>query len=168
MMSNKVSRRQFMSYTLMGTGGFMASAMLMPMIRFAIDPVLQESTGGDFIPTSQKVDDLTDTPVRVDFTIKDRKDAWYKSDVSNAAWVYKEGDTVIALSPVCKHLGCTVNWAGDEKHPDLFFCPCHAGRYTKDGNNVPGTPPTGPLDEFEVKVVDGFVYLGVTKPNTLV
>ena len=42
MMSKKVSRRQFMSYTLMGTGGFMASAMLMPMVRFAIDPVLQK------------------------------------------------------------------------------------------------------------------------------
>ena len=41
MMSKKVSRRQFLSYTLMGVGGFMASGMLMPMVRFAIDPVLQ-------------------------------------------------------------------------------------------------------------------------------
>ncbi len=152
----------------MGVGGFMASAMLMPMVRFAVDPVLQETGGGDFIPTPQKVDELTETPVRVDFTIKDRKDAWYKSDVSNTAWVYKEGDTIIALSPVCKHLGCTVNWGGDKKHPNQFFCPCHAGRYMKNGNNVKGTPPIGPLDEFEVKMVDGFVYLGETKPNTLV
>ncbi|WP_124070656.1 ubiquinol-cytochrome c reductase iron-sulfur subunit [Filibacter tadaridae] len=168
MMSNKVSRRQFMSYTLMGTGGFMASAMLMPMIRFAIDPVLQSSDGGDFIPTPQKVDELTETPVRVDFTIKDRKDAWYKSDVANTAWVYKDGDTVIALSPVCKHLGCTVNWSGDESHPNEYFCPCHGGRYKKNGENVPGTPPTGPLDEYEVKVEGGLVYLGKTIPNTLV
>ena len=167
-MSNKVSRRQFLSYTLMGTGGFMASAMLMPMVRFAIDPVLQSSEGGDYISTEYKVDDLTETPVRVDFTVKDRKDGWYKSDVSSTAWVYKSGDTVIALSPVCKHLGCTVNWAGDEKHPDQFFCPCHAGRYMKNGDNVKGTPPIGPLDEFDVKVEGGYVYLGVIKPNTLV
>ncbi len=167
-MSNKVSRRQFMSYTLMGVGGFMASGMLMPMVRFAIDPVLKSSDGGDFIPTSQKVEELTEVPVRVDFTIKDRQDAWYKSDVSNTAWVYKKGDEVIALSPVCKHLGCTVNWGGDTAHPDQFFCPCHAGRYEKDGNNVKGTPPLGPLDQFEVKIQDGFVYLGKTTPNTLV
>ena len=167
-MSKKVSRRQFMSYTLMGVGGFMASGMLMPMVRFAIDPVLQKKDEGDFIPTPQKFDELTEIPVRVDFTIKDRKDAWYKSDVSNTAWVYKEGDTVIALSPVCKHLGCTVNWAGDESHPDQYFCPCHAGRYMKNGENVKGTPPLGPLDEFDVKVEGGFVYLGKTKPNTLV
>ena len=75
-MSKKVTRRQFLSYALMGTGGFMASAMLMPMVRFAIDPVLQAGGEGDFIPTPQKVDDLSETPVRVDFTVKDRKDGW--------------------------------------------------------------------------------------------
>ncbi|MCZ2259453.1 QcrA and Rieske domain-containing protein [Sporosarcina sp. G11-34] len=168
MSKSRVSRRQFLSYTLMGTGGFMASAMLMPMVRFAIDPVLQQTSGGDFIPTKQKAADLTEIPVRVDYTVKDRKDGWYKSDVSNTAWVYKDGETIIALSPVCKHLGCTVNWAGDESHPSQFFCPCHQGRYEKNGDNVPGTPPIGPLDEYEHQIVDGFVYLGGTKPNTLV
>lgn len=167
-MGNKVSRRQFLSYTLMGTGGFMASAMLMPMVRFAIDPVLQASDGGDFVPTPQKAADVTETPIRVDFTIKDRKDAWYISDVSSTAWVYKEGDNIIALSPVCKHLGCTVNWEGDEKYKNEFFCPCHNGRYEKNGKNIPGSPPLGPLDEFEVTIVDGFIHLGKTIPNTLV
>src|SRR5690606_16707244 len=96
------------------------------------------SGGGDFIPTEHKAADLTEEPVRVDFTIKDRQDAWYKSDVSNTAWVYKEGDKIIALSPVCKHLGCTVNWGGDPAHANEFFCPCHAGRYLKNGENVKG------------------------------
>lgn len=168
MSKNRVSRRQFLSYTLMGTGGFMASAMLMPMVRFAIDPVLQKSSAGDLIHTEFKAADLTETPVRVDYTIKDREDGWYKSDVSNTAWVYKSGDTIIALSPVCKHLGCTVNWGGDKNHPDQFFCPCHQGRYLKNGDNVKGTPPIGPLDEYDVEVIDGYVYLGGTKKNTLV
>ena len=128
---------------------------------------MQKSGAGDYTPTPQKVDELTDTPVRVDYTIKDRKDGWYKSDVSYTAWVYREGDEIIALSPVCKHLGCTVNW-GSEGHPNEFFCPCHAGRYKKNGANIKGTPPIGPLDEYEVMVKDGFLYLGGTKPNTLV
>lgn len=167
-MSSKVSRRQFLSYTLMGTGGFMASAMLMPMVRFAIDPVLQPSTDGDLIPTSQKADALTDEPVKVDFVIKDRKDAWYVSDVADSAWVYKDGDNIIALHPMCKHLGCTVNWEGDDKNPNRFFCPCHDGLYEKNGQNVAGTPPLGPLDQYEVEVVDGFVYLGKVVENQLV
>ncbi len=168
MSKKRVSRRQFLSYSLMGVGGFMASAMLMPMVRFAVDPVLQHGGAGDYTATKQKADELTETPVRVDFTIVDREDGWYKSDESYTAWVYKDGDTIIALSPVCKHLGCTVNWGGDENHPNQFFCPCHAGRYEKNGMNVAGTPPIGPLDEFDVMVQDGLVYLGTTKPNTLV
>ncbi len=167
-MSSKVSRRQFLSYALMGTGGFMASAMLMPMVRFALDPVLQPGSDGEFIPTQQKADDVTEVPVKVDFVIKDRKDAWYVSDVADSAWVYRDGDDIIALSPVCKHLGCTVNWEGDANHPDMFFCPCHDGLYEKNGKNVPGTPPLGPLDQYEVEVVDGFVHLGKIVPNQLV
>jgi menaquinol-cytochrome c reductase iron-sulfur subunit len=167
MSNNRVSRRQFLNYTLTGVGGFMAAGMLMPMVRFAIDPVLQKAGGGDFIPTGKKVSDITEVPERVDFAFE-QVDAWYTSEVTSTAWVYKNGDKIIALSPVCKHLGCTVNWAGSPDHPDQFFCPCHAGRYEKNGKNVPKTPPLGPLDEFEVREKDGLLEIGKTRPNTLV
>ncbi|KOO49046.1 ubiquinol-cytochrome c reductase iron-sulfur subunit [Viridibacillus arvi] len=167
MSNNRVTRRQFLNYTLTGVGGFMAAGMLMPMVRFAVDPVLQKKEGGDFVLTKQKVSELTKTPVKVDFTFE-QVDAWYKSDVTSTAWVYKEGDKVIALSPVCKHLGCTVNWEGDPAHKNQFFCPCHGGRYEKNGENIKGTPPLGPLDEFEVKEKDGLLMIGKTRPNTLV
>jgi menaquinol-cytochrome c reductase iron-sulfur subunit len=139
----------------------------MPMVRFAVDPVLQHKDGGDFIPTDKKVADLTAEPTRVDFTFE-QVDAWYESDVTNSAWVYKDGDEIVALSPVCKHLGCTVSWNGSEEFPSQFFCPCHDGRYEKNGKNVAGTPPLGPLDEYEVKEQDGLLYIGKTRPNTLV
>lgn len=168
MSKNRVSRRQFLSYSIMGVGGFMASGMLMPMLRFAVDPVLQAAGEGDYTATDQKISELTETPVRVDFTIKDRQDGWYTSDESLSAWVYKSGDKIVALSPVCKHLGCTVNWGGDKSHPDQFFCPCHAGRYEKNGKQVQGTPPIGPLDEYLVMEKDGYLHLGATTPNTLV
>ena len=137
----------------------MAAGMLMPMVRFAIDPVLQTKAEGDFILTGQKVSDLSETPIKVDFSYE-QVDAWYKAETTDAAWVYKNGDEIVALSPVCKHLGCTVNWAGDSAHPDQFFCACHAGRYEKTGVNVAGTPPLGPLDQYEVAEQDGFLMLG--------
>ncbi len=165
MSKHRVSRRQFLNYTLTGVGGFMAAGMLMPMVRFAIDPVLAADASGDFIPTKQKVADLTKEPVRVDFTFK-QKDAWYESEVTNTAWVYlDDNDEVVALSPVCKHLGCTVDWNADKKNPEHFFCPCHYGLYTKDGTNVPGTPPLAPLDVYPYKEKDGFLLLGKAKPR---
>lgn len=167
MSNNRVSRRQFLSYTLTGVGGFMAAGMLMPMVRFALDPVLQQHDGGDFVPTSQKIADITETPVKVDFTFE-QVDAWYKADVTNTAWVYKDGDKIIAISPVCKHLGCMVDWEHKDGHKNQFYCPCHAGRYEKNGANIAGTPPLGPLDEYEVQEKDGYLLLGPTKANTLV
>lgn len=167
MSNNRVSRRQFLSYTLTGVGGFMAAGMLMPMVRFALDPVLQQHDGGDFVLTSQKIADLTDTPIKVDFTFE-QVDAWYKADVTNTAWVYKDGDAIIAMSPVCKHLGCMVDWEHKDGQKNQFYCPCHAGRYEKNGKNIAGTPPLGPLDEFEVQEKDGYLMLGPAKANTLV
>ncbi|QPC46687.1 ubiquinol-cytochrome c reductase iron-sulfur subunit [Mangrovibacillus cuniculi] len=166
MSKHRVSRRQFLNYTLTGVGGFMAASMLMPMVRFAVDPVLKAEAGGDFIATKQKVDELTSEPVRVDFTYE-QVDGWYTSDVTQTAWVYKdEAGELVALSPVCKHLGCVVNWNGDKNNQSKFFCPCHAGLYEKNGKNVKGTPPLGPLDSYPVEVRDGILYLGKPEPNT--
>jgi menaquinol-cytochrome c reductase iron-sulfur subunit len=165
MSKNQVSRRQFLSYTLTGVGGFMAAGMLMPMVRFAIDPVLKADASGDYIPTTQKIADLTSEPKRVDFTFE-QVDAWYTSEVTGTAWVYKdEAGNIVALSPVCKHLGCVVDWNADKANPEHFFCPCHYGLYTKDGTNVPGTPPMAPLDVYPYIEKDGFLYLGKAKPR---
>jgi menaquinol-cytochrome c reductase iron-sulfur subunit len=165
-MSKKhVSRRQFLNYTLTGVGGFMAAGMLMPMVRFAVDPVLQKQAGGDFIATPQKVAEITKEPTRVDFTFT-QKDAWYESEMTNSAWVYKnDNGDIIALSPVCKHLGCTVDWNSDKANPERFYCPCHGGLYEKDGTNVKGTPPTAPLDVYPIKEKDGLLYLGKAEPR---
>jgi menaquinol-cytochrome c reductase iron-sulfur subunit len=157
----QVSRRQFLNYTLTGVGGFMAAGMLAPMLRMAIDPVLQSaSSEGDFVNVGLAVEDITTTPQRVDWQIE-QVDGWYESKPSRTAWVYKDDNgNIIALSPVCTHLGCVVSWEGNENHPNEFFCPCHDGRYTKDGVNIPGTPPLAPLATYEQKVENGILYLG--------
>ncbi len=110
---HRVTRRQFLNYTLTGVGGFMAAGMLMPMLRFAFDPILRETAGTDMVAVAD-VKEITTEPKRFDFKVK-VKDAWYESEEPRSAWVYKDekGD-IIALSPVCKHLGCTVDWNTDK------------------------------------------------------
>ncbi|WP_434120792.1 ubiquinol-cytochrome c reductase iron-sulfur subunit [Salinicoccus roseus] len=166
-MSQKVTRRQFLNYSLMGVGSFMAAGIILPMGRFALDPLFQEEAAGSMITTSVSADDITEEPVKVDFSYE-QQDGWYVSEVTDFVWVYRDGEDIIALSPVCKHLGCTVTWAGDEANPNRFFCPCHNGLYEKNGQNVPGTPPRGPLDQYEVGVSDGYITIGEMKANELV
>ncbi|WLD91813.1 ubiquinol-cytochrome c reductase iron-sulfur subunit [Alkalihalobacillus sp. AL-G] len=161
---DEVSRRQFLNYTLTGVGGFMAAGMLLPMVRFAIDPVMKQGAAQDMVPVVE-VNKLTEKPQRFTFKI-DQKDGWYESEVTKAAWVFKEkGGEIVALSPICKHLGCTVDWAADPSHPNQFYCPCHGGRYEKNGTNIKGTPPLAPLDVYKTKVQDGKLYLGAAVPQ---
>ena len=160
---SKVTRRQFLSYTLTGVGGFMAAGMLSPMVRFAIDPVLKPASKGEFVAVVEE-SKLTAEPQRFDFTVH-QIDAWYESDVTMSAWVYKKDDgSIQAMSPVCKHLGCTVTW-NDPKFANEFYCPCHDGRYEKDGTNIAGTPPLAPLDLYDHKLEGGTLYLGKARPR---
>nr|WP_286182956.1 ubiquinol-cytochrome c reductase iron-sulfur subunit [Bacillus sp. ISL-55] len=143
----------------------MAAGMLMPMVRFAVDPVLKGEDAGDFIATPLKIADITNEPQKVNFSFT-QKDAWYESEETGTAWVFKnEGGEIIALSPVCKHLGCVVDWNTDKQNENRFFCPCHYGLYEKDGTNVKGTPPLAPLDVYPTKEKDGFLYVGKAEPR---
>jgi nucleotide-binding universal stress UspA family protein len=51
-----------------------------------------------------------------------------------------EDGSVVALSPKCAHMGCTVDWNQVDKTWD---CPCHGSRYTKEGDLLQGPAKTG-------------------------
>lgn len=161
----EMSRRQFLSYTLGGTGGFMLSLPLIMNLRFAVDPLLQEKAGSDWVKVIEE-SEVTETPKSFAFQ-KEQIDGWYKSKPKFEAWIVRDSNgDIFALSPVCKHLGCTVNWSTNESYPNQYFCPCHGARYTKQGENLVVAPE--PLDMYDVKIENGFVYLGQIKPNTIV
>lgn len=65
--------------------------------------------------------------------------------------------TYFALSPICTHLGCHVNWDGISKE---FICPCHSGRFDMTGKVISG-PPIEPLRRMPLKIEDNKVYVGV-------
>ncbi|GAF65278.1 menaquinol-cytochrome c reductase [Bacillus sp. TS-2] len=155
---HKVSRRQFLTYTLTGVGGFMAAGIMMPMARFALDPALKAGAESETTYVCE-LSELTEEPQLFPFTYN-QTDAWYESEVSESAYVMLVGDEVLALSPKCTHLGCQVGFGTNDEHPEQFYCPCHFGRFDKQGINIANTPPTRPLDAYEVTVEDGKVNVG--------
>lgn len=60
-------------------------------------------------------------------------------------------EEVLALSLVCPHKACTV-----EFHPDKerFICPCHKGTFATDGQLIKGKPPHG-LRRFQTEIRKG-------------
>jgi len=53
-----------------------------------------------------------------------------------------------AMSAVCTHLGCTVQYRGSDR---MIWCACHGGIYDLEGRNVSGPPPR-PLERYDVHV----------------
>lgn len=75
---------------------------------------------------------------------------------SSAVLVRKQDGNLVALSAVCTHLGCIVQW---EKDKQDFLCPCHAGHYNADGLVTAGPPPK-PLPKIPFSVADGSITVG--------
>ena len=62
-----------------------------------------------------------------------------------------------ALSAVCTHLRCLVNWRSVSASRDqegVISCPCHGSVYSKTGNVISGPAPR-PLDRFRMLLEDG-------------
>ena len=75
---------------------------------------------------------------------------------SPAVLVRMSNGTLMALSAVCTHLGCIVQWEKDQQD---FLCPCHAGRFTPEGKVISGPPPQ-PLSRLPVAVANGTIIVG--------
>jgi cytochrome b6-f complex iron-sulfur subunit len=73
-----------------------------------------------------------------------------------AVIVRTAADSLIALSAVCTHLGCIVQWQKDKQH---FLCPCHGGQYTATGEVIAGPPPR-PLIKLPFTIADGIITVG--------
>lgn len=67
----------------------------------------------------------------------------------------------IALSSTCPHLGCQVHW---EAQNDRFFCPCHNGVFSPDGQGIGGPPGDAgqSLPRYPLQIRDGLLYIEVS------
>jgi menaquinol-cytochrome c reductase iron-sulfur subunit len=83
------------------------------------------------------------------------QDGWAFSNQKMLAFVKRDGDKLFALSATCTHLGCNVRW---REETNQFVCPCHAGVYDENGDNVSGPPPK-PLVRLPAKIVDDVVLV---------
>jgi cytochrome b6-f complex iron-sulfur subunit len=73
----------------------------------------------------------------------------FKFGPSPAMLIHHKDGRWVALSAVCSHLGCTVQYEADA---DRIHCACHGGVYNAyTGANVSGPPPK-PLKLFKVAI----------------
>ena len=76
------------------------------------------------------------------------------------AFILRTEGGFLALSAVCTHLHCIVNWNEALKR---FECPCHGAKFNQDGEVLEGPPPR-PLDLYRLQIVEGKLVIDRAKP----
>ena len=128
-------RRRFVE-ALLG-GGLLATAVsfLYPVLRYLVPPASADL--GSNTVVAAKVGDLKPNSGKV-----------FRFGNQPGLLVLDSGGQYHAMSAVCTHLSCTVQYRADQRQ---VWCACHNGAYDLNGRNVSGPPPR-PLQVYDVHV----------------
>ncbi len=144
-----VSRRRFLGYVIGGISSVVAAAVAFPLVGYFLSPAWKKSKVL-LTPIAHISDIPGGKPTFVTYEQRIR-DGWYISTLSKVAWVVRKNpDEFVVFDPRCTHLNCPYYW---DKENEIFFCPCHDGRFDIDGNVIGGPPPR-PLDRLEFTIED--------------
>src|SRR4029450_11607653 len=151
-----ITRRSFLG-VLLGLGTVvMGAALSVPLIRFALHPLLAKTTeiGWSGVGKVEEFASLTGPVKRI---IKvEQRDAWRKIISEKPVYdVPSKNGTVRILSPICPHLGCSIPW---NEAKQQFICPCHVAVFAMDGNKISGPAPRS-MDDLESKVDDAVLTI---------
>lgn len=128
-------RRRFVSL-LLGSGLIAsASSFLYPILKYLIPPKLPDY-GNDAVVAARVSE------------IKPNEGKIFRFGSKPGLLIQISPGEYRALSAVCTHLGCTVQYRSDLRE---VWCACHNGIYDINGRNISGPPPR-PLTVFEVQV----------------
>jgi Rieske Fe-S protein len=121
--------------------------------RVFLDPLTRLKTADSFVKVTT-FDTLPEDGTPMQFPVlADRRDAWTKFTQVPIGAVFLQRlpkDKVLALSVVCPHAGCFVDYEEDKQE---FLCPCHNSLFKKDGGlKDEQSPSPRPLDTLEVEV----------------
>ena len=140
-------RRRFLAGVITTIHGAIAGTLAVVLGGSILSPSFARRREGWLraIDLNELMDDEP-TPV----TIRRARDDGYAQIVDRqVVFLVKTGESnVVAISSTCTHLGCRVSWNADEKQ---FHCPCHGGKFDRDGA-VTGGPPPAPLPTLATKI----------------
>ena len=150
-------RRGFLKVGIGVLGAGVGASVLGPVAGLAMHPLRESTTSGsdDFIVAGSR-GTFGEEPTKVDL-YSDRIDAWNRVINFNvgSAWVIERGGELVALSTVCPHLGCGLDYQAAEHK---FYCACHKSWFTLDGA-VENGPSPRPMDALEVQVEEKLVSI---------
>lgn len=133
--STEPTRRSFLDYLIGSTAVATLGAIVYPIYRFMSPPRIVESAENSVVAAK-----LSEVPVN--------SGKIFKFGNKPGILVHTAAGEFKALSAVCTHLECIVQYRNETKQ---IWCACHNGQYNLSGKNIGGPPPR-PLEEYKVNI----------------
>jgi len=127
-------RRGFLHKVVGGVGAVVAASTVYPIVKY-------------IIPPAKKVTIVDELNVGKASEVPAGKGKIYQFNEDKVI-VVNSGGTLTAVSAVCTHLGCLVNWVDGDNE---YFCPCHGAKYTRSGEIISGPQPL-PLKQYSARI----------------
>jgi Rieske Fe-S protein len=136
MSDRSLTRKRFIDWLLGTSAGGLLIAVLYPVTRYIVPPEIPE-TAVNSVVLKVRPQDVAPNSGEI-----------FRFGSKPGLLVRTASGDLRAFSAVCTHLGCTVQYRGDEGD---IWCACHNGHYDLNGRNIAGPPPR-PLEEYAVNV----------------
>ena len=137
---DEVTRREFVRYLMLASGGFAAGN-----VGVALWSSLRSINEGEPRPIVA----LREVPEGTAHLFH------YPTSADPAILVHLPGGELRAFSQKCTHLGCVVYYKPDTEEME---CPCHEGHFDATDGSVISGPPQRPLGRIDVGVRSGVVW----------
>jgi cytochrome b6-f complex iron-sulfur subunit len=134
-------RRKFLGCCIGGLGVASAVAALYPIYRYLAPGFDHQKAAQVSLPMNE---------------LREGEATFIQYAGAAAVVVRTKGGSLHALSAVCTHLGCIVQWQSERQQ---FLCPCHGGQFSSEGTVLAGPPPK-PLRKLPVTVANGTITIG--------
>jgi Rieske Fe-S protein len=141
-----MDRRRFLDLLIRLSGTAIGGFILFPVARYLIPPPTPEAATRRVV--AARKDELKPGSFKI-FPFGGQPGLLIRS----ADGSYR------ALSAVCTHLGCTVQFRPGDKD---ILCACHNGVYDLEGRNISGPPPR-PLEVYAVHEIGDDVVVEKAK-----
>lgn len=151
-----ISRRKVMKWVVAGIGATTTGLLGIPSVATILSPVIKKK---EYQPRWRSLGEFNTFPmgliksVRVNTRLE--KELMSFNEHKDVYVWRKSGEDVVVYSRSCTDLGCPVNY---DSGSECFFCPCHGGIFSKEGERMAG-PPKSPLYRYTTRVVDGHLEI---------
>lgn len=156
MTDSEPSRRRFLARVVVALNAVVTALVATPAVGYLLSPLLRRRSI-QWVAIGRASKFVAGIPRRVPYEYDD-EGGYSVERTRRVAFVGRNEDEFIVLSPVCTHMGCNVAFNDTS---GLFECPCHGGKYDMSGRVAEGPPPE-PLRRFQTRVRDGILEIQVT------